>query len=125
MRFQQELCGGRGSLRIWRQHEAKSLQDLCNVEELRSQGASLSIHSQHEAFLAHFEEGHDQLATHCLALGRPLLFACEGLILGHVEERMWSLEDLVHEALFQNRLHVVPPSDSKRASNNCMRCNVA
>ena len=81
MLFQQELGRCRGSLRVRRQNKAEGLHYFCNAEELRPQGASLSIDSIHKTISTILKEGQHQLTARGFALSYLILFSCKGLVL--------------------------------------------
>ena len=86
MNLQQELRLCRGSVRVRRQSNAQDLQYFCQGEELRPQGAPVTIDSMRKAVVSVLKEGHDQLATLSLSRNGLVFLPCEGLVLGDVEE---------------------------------------
>ena len=80
------------------------------------QTEALSVHSLHEPASSILEKSDRELSTGGLPLVATMLFASEGLVLGHIEDRRGVEGQLVHEALFEHRLQVVPPGNLKRCA---------
>ena len=88
MHLQQELRRCRGSVRVRRQRKAQDLQYVCQGDELRPQGAPVTIDSMRKAVVSVLKEGHDQLATRSLSLNGLVFLPCEGLVLRDIEVRL-------------------------------------
>lgn len=67
-------------------NSSKGLQDFSNAQEDLVRAEGFSVHSPDQAPTRVLKENHSHLAPQGLSLVAPILFPCQGLVLGDVED---------------------------------------